>query len=216
MFGKQQQKEPFPREELPPHEGPSLDAGPYAPEGFDKRPQKLGVVNYPHPALRAENKLVTEFDGRLKQLVFNLFETMYAVGDGIGLAAPQVGVNLRLMVYNPQLSDKTQETVFVNPKIVAFSSSKDRKEEFCMSFPRMSGTVERPIWIEVEAVDWTGTPFSRRIEGFEARLFQHEYDHLDGIVFPDRMTANGKLKVQGSLNFLVSDYKRNYDMEPAL
>merc|ERR1719343_965449 len=141
---------------------------------------RLNVVQYPHPALRHANARIEVFDERLKQLAQNLFLTMYAQGDGIGLAAPQVGINLRVMVYNDQMAAEwgreEGETVFVNPEIVASSEDMDVETESCLSFPRMKGPVSRPIWVEVEAQDFEGNPFRRRIEGFEARLFQHEYD----------------------------------------
>lgn len=195
--------------------GVSGRGGPDAPPGFDTRNQLLDIVRYPHPALRRANDPVTVFDGRLRQLVANLFRTMYATGDGIGLAAPQVGVNLRLMVYNPNPDTKDDETVFINPRITSYSSTTDRKEESCLSFPRMRGPVDRPIWVEVEAMDWQGNLFQRRIEGFEARLFQHEYDHLDGVVYIDRLGEAARTKVQGDLDFMIADFQRAGG-EPAL
>jgi len=191
--------------------------GPYAPEGFDRRRMQLEIVRYPHPSLREQNEEIKVFDRRLRTLADNLFDTLYATGDGIGLAAPQVGVNLRVMVYNPDPRTRDEETVFVNPRIISFSDDKDWQAEGCLSFPRIRGNVQRPVWVEVEAVDWEGNPFQRRIEGFEARLFQHEYDHLDGVVFTDRFGGAAREKVEGDLDFFVKDFSTsNPELEPAL
>eukprot|EP00931_Biecheleriopsis_adriatica_P055730 TRINITY_DN33017_c0_g1_i1.p1 TRINITY_DN33017_c0_g1~~TRINITY_DN33017_c0_g1_i1.p1 ORF type:complete len:306 (+),score=43.84 TRINITY_DN33017_c0_g1_i1:44-919(+) len=190
--------------------------GPYAPSGFDRKRMKYEIVRYPHPALRATNEDVKTFDRRLRRLADNLFATMYASGDGIGLAAPQVGVNMRVMVYNSDPSTKDDETVFVNPRITDYSRKMELESESCLSFPRIKGNVPRAEWVEVEAVDWEGNPFQRRIEGFEARLFQHEYDHLDGIVFTDRLGGPSMEKVQSDIDLFIEDFKRSSDLEPAL
>ena len=114
---------------------------------------------------------------------------MYAA-EGVGLAAPQVGVNKRLMVYN-EAGDKTkwlQEVVLVNPKIVEFSDAREIETEGCLSFPNMNGKVERSKWIKVEALSLKGKKMKKKYTGWEARIFQHEYDHLDGILYVDRLT----------------------------
>mmetsp|Transcript_35137 Transcript_35137/g.80984 ORF Transcript_35137/g.80984 Transcript_35137/m.80984 type:complete len:274 (+) Transcript_35137:65-886(+) len=191
--------------------------GSYAPEGFDRRKMLFDIVRYPHPALREKNEEIKVFDRRLRRLADNLFDTLYATGDGIGLAAPQVGVNLRVMVYNPSPSTRDDETVFVNPRIIAFSDEKDWKGEGCLSFPRIRGNVQRPVWVDVEAVDWDGKPFQRRIDGFEARLFQHEFDHLDGVVFTDRFGGAAREKVEPDLDFFVKDFGASFpELTPAL
>lgn len=191
--------------------------GPYAPAGFDTRRMQFEIVRYPHPALRQENEDIKTFDRRLRTLADNLFATLYATGDGIGLAAPQVGINLRVMVYNPNPRTRDDETVFVNPQIKALGNEKDYQAEGCLSFPRIRGPVQRSTWVEVEAVDWDGNPFERRIDGFEARLFLHEYDHLDGIVFTDRLGEASRKKVEPDLEFFVKDFKSTFpELEPAL
>lgn len=179
--------------------------GAYAPAGFDTKSQIFQVYQYPHPALRLENKLVDTFDARLKKFSRNLFETMYAL-NGEGLAAPQVGVNLRMMVYNWKPKGKSEEVTFINPKILRVSDKIDTNAEACLSFARIKGLVARPVWVEIEAVDWDGNPFQRRLEGYEARVFMHEYDHLEGVVFVDQMSDAGREKIQPDLKFMMSDY----------
>merc|ERR1711971_912125 len=120
--------------------GESLPGGPDAPECFCNKCQRFQVVPYPHPALRRKNGKVVEFDNRLRLFAKNLFRSMYAEKDGIGLAAPQVGVNLQVMVYNDDAAQsEAGETVFVNPVILAQSEEVDELVEACLSLPRMEG-----------------------------------------------------------------------------
>lgn len=192
------------------------------PEGYDKGPMELNIVKYPHPLLRRPNVLVERFDDGLRQLAENLFAAMYRETDppGIGLAAPQVGINLRVMVYNSlraaEALNREGELVFVNPKIVAHSDENVEMFEACLSFPKMEGPVVRPIWIEIEAVDLDGKPYSRRIEGIEARVFQHEYDHLDGVLYVDRLAEGDRAEVQLVLDHMVQDYDAGGGKQQAL
>jgi len=136
-----------------------------------------------------------------------MFLVMYAT-KGVGLAAPQVGINKRLMVYNDTGDPKKwmSETVMVNPKIVEFSSATDIEEEGCLSFPDMSGDVQRSKWIKVEAQNLKGKKIKKKFKGWEARIFQHEYDHLDGTVYIDRLTEEGKEGVKVRLEELISEH----------
>jgi len=205
-----------PEEELPslPLEEPDAyraRGGPHAPIGFDTEMQELEVVPYPHPSLRLENKEIeAEWIGsdRLKIFARNLFKAMYRDEGGAGLAAPQVGVNIRMMVYcfDPE-NKKDSETVLINPRITKYSDLMEPFKEKCLSFPRVRGNVDRPEWIEIEAVDIEGVPFAKRLDGIEARLFQHEYDHLDGIVFIDKLAGPVKNREQPAIDFLVRTWK---------
>lgn len=174
-------------------------------EGTDLR-----VLKYPHPSLRNENSVITQEEldsGEIKKIAKEMFMVMYAT-QGVGLAAPQVGINKRLMVYN-QSGDKTKwlnEVVMVNPKIIQFSEAKDVENEGCLSFPDMRGDVERPKWIKVEAQKLNGKKMKKKFKGWEARIFQHEYDHLDGVLYPDRLTEDGKKEVTPRLDELISDF----------
>lgn len=170
----------------------------------------LDIVKYPHPSLRAENKEVTKEqlkDGSITKLAKEMFRIMYDE-PGIGLAAPQVGINLRLMVYNESGDRKRwlDEVVMVNPKIVEYSEGKDTEIEACLSFPDMSGEVVRPKWIKVEALNMKGKKIKRKFTGWEARLFQHEYDHLDGVVYIDRLNEEERSKIQPKLDELIKDF----------
>ncbi|KAL9188040.1 hypothetical protein ACHAXT_006418 [Thalassiosira profunda] len=176
-------------------------------EGTDLR-----IAKYPHPALRAPNEEIPaeELTGpgsEISKIAKEMFLVMYAA-KGVGLAAPQVGINKRLMVYNESGDPKKwmQETVMVNPKIVEFSEAKDWEEEGCLSFPDMSGDVERSKWIKVEAQNLKGKKMKKKFKGWEARIFQHEYDHLDGTVYIDRLTEDGRKAVQPRLDELIEDF----------
>jgi peptide deformylase len=132
-------------------------------EGTDLR-----VLKYPHPSLREENAEITEDElksGEIKKIAKEMFLVMYAT-QGVGLAAPQVGINKRLMVYNPT-GDKTKwldEVIMVNPKIVEFSEAKDVEQEGCLSFPGMGGDVERSKWIKVEAQKLNGKKMKKKFK----------------------------------------------------
>lgn len=170
----------------------------------------LRVLKYPHPLLREKNETISaeELDPEIKRIAKEMLLVMYA-SNGVGLAAPQVGVNKRLMVFNPEGDSKAwvQEVVLVNPTIVASSKSKDVEMEGCLSFPGMSGKVKRPEWVKVEATRLNGKKFKVKYEGWKARIFQHEYDHLDGVLYVDRLDDEERAKVNERLEELVAAYK---------
>lgn len=105
-----------------------------------------------------------------------------------------------------------QETVLVNPRIVASSSKQDVEPEGCLSFPGMSGKVKRSLWVKVEAQTLKGKPFKMKFVDWKARIFQHEYDHLERTLYIDRLTEEGKKEVSEVLDRLIDDF----DGEPAL
>lgn len=168
----------------------------------------MEVLLYPHLKLRAANLTVTDFDDNLASFATELFQVMYET-DGIGLAAPQVGVNVRVMVYNPtgEASEKDQEVVLVNPRYVNKSKGQTLFEEGCLSFPEIMGDVKRPKSIVVEAQDLKGDTFRLELEGLEARIFQHEYDHLEGVLFHDRMHPNVLKEVTAKLQALEGKFE---------
>ncbi len=168
----------------------------------------MDIVVYPDPRLRAKNAPVTDFDEELAATSRSMFELMYATA-GVGLAAPQVGINKRLMVYNPEGGQDHPETevVLCNPKIAWKSKDKESAEEGCLSFPEVLGQVTRPLKIRVTAQSLTGEDIELEIEGWEARIFQHELDHLDGILFIDRMSLASKSQAKPALEDMIQEYK---------
>jgi peptide deformylase len=149
---------------------------------------KLKIVKYPEPVLSQPGEPVTEFNGELKRLVADMFETVYAA-QGIGLAAPQVGVSKRVAVVDLSLGkDPAQKFVLVNPEII-FWEGKQYEEEGCLSFPDIREKVQRAAKITIRAQDEDGKWFEMDGEELLARCFQHEIDHLDGMLFIFRMSG---------------------------
>jgi peptide deformylase len=142
----------------------------------------LEIRTFGDPVLRSPALDVVDFDDRLARLARDMRETMLAA-PGVGLAAPQVGVARRLFVY-----DSGEEAgALANPRIVWRSEETEEAEEGCLSIPDLSFPVRRALAVRVEAREIDGTPTAREAEGFLARIFQHEIDHLDGILFVDRL-----------------------------
>ncbi|MBO0720813.1 MAG: peptide deformylase [Blastocatellia bacterium] len=140
----------------------------------------LPVVKYGDPVLIQEGSPVTEFDGKLAELVENMFETMYAA-KGVGLAAPQVGVSKRLFVMDCR-KEPARRYAFINPRIVE-TRELQVGEEGCLSFPDIFFEVERPRIVTVSAYDVHGKEITMEFEDLEARCVAHETDHTFGKVF---------------------------------
>lgn len=178
----------------------------------------LRVLRYPHPLLRRHNEEVREDEmDEVKKIAKEMLLVMYA-SKGVGLAAPQVGINKRLMVFNAEGDSKAwlQEVVMVNPVIVSKSKPSVVDIEGCLSFPLMAGQVRRQEWVKVEATRLNGKKFKVKYEGWKARIFQHEFDHLDGILYIDRLEEEDGPKVQNRLGELVDEYEAApYQGEPA-
>jgi peptide deformylase len=138
------------------------------------------------PALRERARPVAAVDDEVRLLVTDLFDTMRAA-KGVGLAAPQIGVGQRVAVVD--VGDDTPPLVLVNPRIIEASTVHETAEEGCLSIPDLYGDVSRAESVVVEALDATGRSYHATVVGFAARAVQHEVDHLDGILFLDRLSA---------------------------
>ena len=168
---------------------------------------QMDILIYPHPILRRGGKPITEFGEELRTLADRMIEAMYVEGGG-GLAAPQVGIEQKLLVLNPSGSkdDRSGELVICNPKIVR-KKKKEFGEEGCLSFPDIQADVERAVEITVVYQDINGDEQSLKCDGWLARIVQHEIDHLEGVFFVDRLTSGEKLRVKSQLLELESEYK---------
>ncbi|KAF6157394.1 hypothetical protein GIB67_004332 [Kingdonia uniflora] len=167
----------------------------------------LKIVKYPDPILRAGNKRIGTFDENLKKLVFEMFDIMYKT-DGIGLSAPQVGMNIRLMVFNPAGERGVgEEIVLINPRVQKYSRKMVLFDEGCLSFPGIYAGVQRPESVKVDAQDITGENFSVDLSRLPARVFQHEFDHLQGTLFFDRMTEEVVDSIREELQALEKKYE---------
>ncbi len=167
----------------------------------------MEIVLFPDPRLRAKNAPIENFDEQLAQLAAAMFEAMYRTG-GVGLAAPQVGVNRQLLVFNEEGKPeaKEHEVVLCNPRVVSKSKDRVSGEEGCLSFPGIYAPVLRHESVVIEAEDLQGETFEKEFSAWEARIFQHEFDHLDGVLFIDRFSPSDKTRLKPAL----LDLKRAY------
>ena len=148
----------------------------------------LKIVKYPDPVLQQPGEPVTEFDEELRKFVADMFETMYA-SQGIGLAAQQVGVAKRITVIDVSGGkDPAQKLVLINPEIT-FREGKQYEEEGCLSFPEIREKISRAAKVRIRAQDEKGKWYEMDGEELLSRAFQHEIDHLDGMLFIFRMSA---------------------------
>ncbi len=151
-------------------------------------PKLLTVRTDGDPVLRQKAKKVSRVDDSLRRLIDDMFYTMYNNETrGIGLAAPQVGAGVRVMVVDMQ-DDEHEPMALVNPEIVKASKEMVIAPEGCLSVPGLRGDVERHEWVTVKARDEHGHEKRLRAEGWFARCIQHEIDHLDGILYTDKAT----------------------------
>ena len=148
----------------------------------------MEIVKHPHPALRFRSVPVTRIDADLRATVREMFGLMYAA-KGIGLAANQVALPFRVFVMNlsGEDADPEQEHVFINP-VIRGKKGGDVAEEGCLSMPQLYADVRRPEAVTIEAFDLDGQGFEMKLEELPARVVQHEVDHLDGILFTDKLT----------------------------
>lgn len=168
----------------------------------------MEIVLYPDPFLRKVTPLVEEFGSRLAETAREMLDFMYE-SKGVGLAGPQVGLPLRVFVFNPSGDPdrREEEGILVNPKIVK-RKGEEYGEEGCLSFPNIYGEVRRAEWIRVEARDPEGNPLELEFQDFQARVVQHELDHLEGILFVDRMEPAEKLRIRKQLERLEREFKK--------
>ena len=142
----------------------------------------LDVVKLGEDILRQKAEPVPEVNDEIRKLVEDMFETMEEY-DGVGLAGPQVGKKLRLFV---AMADDEIKRVFINPQIIKTSQETSDYDEGCLSIPQVYETINRPKEVTVQALNEKGRPFTLEADGLLARIIQHEYDHLDGILYIDR------------------------------
>lgn len=156
----------------------------------------LQIRKYPDPVLRRKALPVKAVADAERRLIEDMIETM-KVSDGVGLAATQAGVSKRIIVFNPSC-DEWRADALINPVIVKRRGS-EKKEEGCLSLPGINGLVSRSTQILVEGLDIKGKPVCFEAKGILARIFQHEIDHLDGILFIDRLNPIKRLMAKRKL-----------------
>ncbi|HEX4639512.1 MAG TPA: peptide deformylase [Chthoniobacterales bacterium] len=183
---------------------------------------KLSIVQYGDPVLRAKGKQIEQIDERIRELAQNMIETMHAA-NGVGLAAQQIGEPVQLAVLDiSQVEDRptrmklngedvdpatVMPLVLVNPQI-ELGRETESGTEGCLSFPDVTGEIDRAISIRVRAQNLNGDKIDIETTGFLARAIQHEVDHLNGILFIDRMSSGVKVSLSSKLKRLQKETQR--------
>lgn len=168
----------------------------------------LPIYLYGQPVLRKVGKDILPDYPRLKELIDNMFETMYNA-DGIGLAAPQIGLDIRLFVIDlePLAEDEPKyagfKKVFINPQITEYVGEIVKMEEGCLSIPGIHESVEREEKIRIQYLDENFVPHDEVYGDFFARCIQHEYDHIEGKLFVDKISAIRKQLIKSKLSNLI-------------
>lgn len=171
----------------------------------------MQIVKYPHPTLRHKSRPLRRVDAELKRIVRQMLDLMYE-NKGIGLAANQVDLPYRLFVINVESNPvaKDLEYVFINPVITKRSGTAEG-EEGCLSFPDIFAPVRRSEKIVLSAYNLAGEEVNYELDGLAARAAQHEADHLDGVLFIDRLSPSGKLSVKQALADLEAEFQGHRD-----
>ncbi len=179
----------------------------------------LPVYGYGHAVLRETTKDITPDYPGLKELIQDMFETMYEA-EGVGLAAPQIGKSIRLFVIDaePMVEDHKElkgfKKVFINAHIVEESGDPWLYNEGCLSLPGIREDVRRKPVVKLNYLDENFVAHEEIFEGIAARIFQHEYDHLDGILIPDRISSLRRTLIRTKLNnILTGNVKVSYKMK---
>ena len=162
-------------------------------------PQQLQIVSFPEPILRQTAEPVETIDATVQQVAERMLELMN-LADGIGLAAPQVGLPWRMFV--TAASEGEPERVFINPRLSDFNETTESAEEGCLSLPDVRVQVVRPIGLTITAQDVDGREFSLTSDSLYARVWQHEFDHLEGILIIDKMSPMERLANRRALKNL--------------
>jgi len=169
----------------------------------------LPIVAHGNPILKKETQIIGKSYPNLRELIDNMFETMYAA-PGVGLAAPQIGLSIRLFVIdatgysddNPELDGFKK--VFINAEIIEEDGEEWLCNEGCLSFPKLREEILRKPIIHIQYLDENFKSHTEWYDGIIARIIQHEYDHTDGIVFVDHLSNLKKQIIKGKLNDIIT------------
>jgi peptide deformylase len=169
--------------------------------------ETLKIIQYPDPRLKKVSAPVTEFGPPLRELVEQMFILMRDA-KGVGLAAPQVAKNIRLFIMNAT-GEPEDDRVYINPQLTE-AEGDEEGEEGCLSIPDLRVKVVRSTSLHMRAQDLEGNPIEQTASDFVARVWQHETDHLNGILLTDRMGPVAKIANRALLRDLEDKYKRNH------
>lgn len=173
--------------------------------------ENLKIITYPDPRLKQASAPVTDFDENLRHLVARMFELMRQA-KGVGLAAPQVAQNIRLFVMNAT-GQPEEDRVYINP-LLSEAEGDEEAEEGCLSIPGLNINVARSKLVRIQARDLEGNPIDQKAAGYLARIWQHEFDHLNGTLLTDRMGPVAKLANRRLLRELEEKYAVEHPAPP--
>ena len=173
-------------------------------------PSDLTIIRYPDPRLRKMSESVTQFNAELRDLALRMIELMKEAR-GVGLAAPQVGQNIRLFVMNPTGEDDAVR-IYVNP-VLSEPDGEEEGEEGCLSLPNITAKVWRSKLLHLKAQDLEGNPIEESADGYIARIWQHETDHLNGVMLIDRMGFTARMANRKKLRELEEEYAETHPVK---
>jgi peptide deformylase len=181
-------------------------------------PTRRKIVLYPDPVLLRKAAPVERIDGWVRDLVKDMIDIMRDM-DGAGIAAPQVGESVRIFVVEAREADEEEPAeplgVYINPVLSAPMGSVEPFEEGCLSLPAIRAEIRRPPGVTITATDLEGRSFTRTSDGFLARVWQHEFDHLEGTLITDRMTEIDRLACRKKLKELQEEWDEEHPPAPA-
>ncbi len=172
---------------------------------MDVKVQQLRVVNYPHPALRVKARPIADVTDEVRAVADRMIELMHEAR-GVGLAAPQVALDWRLFVANPT-GEPGDNRVYINPVLCDHADETAPREEGCLSIPGVYGQIMRPTGVALNALDRNGEPITDTSSDLIARIWQHEADHLDGVLILDRMSAPDKAANRRQIKALEKEFQ---------
>jgi peptide deformylase len=177
----------------------------------------IPIYNCYNPILKQLTTPITEITDEIKALINDMFDTVRATSNGVGLAANQVGKSISMFIVDlsdiEEYQDVLNKMVFINPQIISFSEEKNFYNEGCLSVPNFYEDVERPIRIKIEYYDVEMNKIVKEYDGFLARVIQHEYDHLQGVLFFERLSAFKRTLSKNKLrNIKSGKYDIDYNM----
>ena len=169
----------------------------------------LQIITLPNPLLKEKSEDIEVFDQNLKSIIRNMYDTLYSSGNGIGLAAPQVGIMKRIVVIDIKEKDKSNPITFINPKIIKRSKETFINEEGCLSIPDFFANIERYKEVEVEWFNVDGDLKSEKYNGLLSICIQHEIDHLNGVLFIDHLS---KIKRKMAVEKVLKQKKKKNNL----
>ena len=169
----------------------------------------LQIITLPNPLLKEKSEDIEVFDQNLKSIIRNMYDTLYSSGNGIGLAAPQVGIMKRIVVIDIKEKDKSNPITFINPKIIKRSKETFINEEGCLSIPDFFANIERYKEVEVEWFNVDGDLKSEKYNGLMSICIQHEIDHLNGVLFIDHLS---KIKRKMAVEKVLKQMKKKNNL----